>query len=120
MGRLDPANLNDKERKVLTLVEENPNSLVYFSANWCGACRTFKHEALDTLVADGEFERRGVKLIEVDNDECPTLSVACKVKSLPAVMVFRDGKHVDGFSGYQPRGDVLECLREHYPLPEEG
>jgi len=120
MGNEENQQLNGEEMNILRSAQNEPNLLLYFSANWCGACGTFKREVLDLLVAEGELKKRGIRLVEIDTDRHPNIVTACRVHDLPTVIFRKGDDHVDGFSGNRSYGEVRDCLREHYPLPGEG
>ena len=56
-------------------------------------------------------------LAKINADEQQGISQQLGVRSLPTVMVFKDGQPVDGFSGAQPETAVREMLQKHLPSP---
>src|SRR5438477_1934107 len=62
--------------------------LVDFTATWCGPCR-----ALAPIVEALAAENGGrLKVVKVDVDVCPAVAARYGVRSVPTVMVFRDGE----------------------------
>jgi putative thioredoxin len=57
-------------------------------------------------------------LAKVNADEQQMLAQQLGVRSLPTVMVIKDGQPVDGFSGAQPESAVREMLDKHVPSPQ--
>jgi thioredoxin 1 len=62
--------------------------LLDFSAVWCGPCR-----ALAPVVEKLADEFQGkVKVGKLDTDESPGVATRFQVRSIPTVIVFKDGK----------------------------
>jgi putative thioredoxin len=57
-------------------------------------------------------------LAKVNADEQQMLAQQLGVRSLPTVMVIKDGQPVDGFSGAQPESAVRDMLDKHVPSPQ--
>ncbi len=83
--------------------------LVDFWAPWCGPCRTLM-PMLERVV---DSMNGAVKLAKVNTDEEPMLSQMFGIRSLPTVVLFKDGKPVDGFMGAQPESVVRTLLAKH-------
>ncbi len=88
--------------------------LVDFWAAWCGPCKTLT-PILEKVVAgyDGK-----VKLAKVDTDAQMQLAAAFGIRSLPTVVLVKDGQMVDGFMGALPESAVREFLQRHIGAAE--
>ena len=80
--------------------------IVDFWAPWCGPCKTLK-PMLEKLV---EAEGGKVKLVKIDTDKQQGIAGQLRVRSIPAVFAFKDGKPVDMFVGAKPESAVKEFL----------
>jgi thioredoxin 2 len=72
--------------------------LVDLWAPWCGPCRMVS-PVLEQLATEMAGE---VKLVKVNADEAPRLSQRFEVRSIPTLMVFRNGQVVDKQIGAAP------------------
>lgn len=90
--------------------------LIDFWAEWCGPCKSLG-PLLEKVVND---HNGSVKLAKVDVDKEQQLAGMFGVRSIPTVVLVRDGQIVDGFTGALPEGEIREFLAKHVqPLPAE-
>ncbi len=90
--------------------------LVDFWATWCGPCKTLT-PLLEKLAADynGAFE-----LGKIDVDKEQQLAGYFGIRSVPTVMLVKNGQLVDGFPGALPETQLREFLTHHGVLPVEA
>lgn len=97
------------------LIDESFNRpvVVDFWADWCAPCKQ-----LMPLLEKLADEYAGAFLLaKINADEQQGISGQLGVRSLPTVMVFKDGQPVDGFAGAQPETAVRELLQKYLPSP---
>ncbi|WP_312373300.1 thioredoxin [Stutzerimonas nitrititolerans] len=87
--------------------------LVDFWAEWCAPCK-----ALMPLLAKITEEYQGELLLAKVNCDIEQEVVArFGVRSLPTVVLFKDGQPVDGFAGAQPEAAIRAMLEPHVQQP---
>jgi putative thioredoxin len=96
------------EAEVLQASLQTP-VLVDFWAEWCGPCKALG-PVLDKLADEyaGAF-----RLAKIDVDKEQALAGMFGVRSIPTVMLVKDGQIADGFAGALPEGQVREFLARH-------
>ena len=83
--------------------------LVDLWATWCGPCKTLG-PLLEKVVAD---YNGAVKLAKIDCDKEQMLAASFGVRSIPTVVLIRDGQLVDAFTGALPERAIREFLARH-------
>jgi thioredoxin 1 len=84
--------------------------MVDFWAEWCGPCRMIA-PTVDQLAT--EYEEKGLKVGKLNVDHNPQTSVRFAVRSIPAVLFFKDGQLVDLVIGAGPRAMYENTVLEH-------
>jgi thioredoxin 1 len=83
--------------------------LVDFWAAWCGPCRAIA-PTLDALATD--YAGR-VQIAKLDVDANQQTAIKYNVRSIPALIFFKDGKHVDTLIGAHPRPTLEAKINQH-------
>ncbi len=80
--------------------------LVDFWAAWCGPCRAVA-PVLEQIARDHAGR---VKVVKVDADRAMALAGRYRARSIPLLVVIRDGEEIDRFVGVQPRAAIESRL----------
>ena len=87
--------------------------LVDFWAEWCAPCK-----ALMPMLAKITEEYAGELLLaKVNCDIEQDIVMRFGIRSLPTVVLFKNGQPVDGFAGAQPEAAIREMLKPHVAEP---
>ena len=82
--------------------------VVDFWAEWCGPCRMIG-PALEEIAS--EMNGR-VKIAKVNVDENPGIASQFGIRSIPTLMLFKDGKLAGQKVGAAPKGDLTKWIQE--------
>jgi len=83
--------------------------LVDFWASWCGPCKVIG-PLLDQLA--GELSGQAT-IAKVNVDENGDLSARFGIRSIPTLLVFRDGRLVDQTVGALPKEHLRDLVQKH-------
>ena len=83
--------------------------LVDFWAEWCGPCRAIA-PILEQLATSYEGRMRVAK-VDVDQNQKTTMRF--NVRSIPALLFFKDGKHVDTVIGMMQKAPLEARIAKH-------
>ncbi len=87
--------------------------LVDFWAEWCAPCKAL----MPMLQQIAESYQGELLLAKVDCDAEQDIVARFGIRSLPTVVLFKDGQPVDGFAGAQPESAVRAMLEPHVQMP---
>ena len=77
--------------------------VVDFFAEWCGPCKM-----LGPVFDDLSKEMTDVKFGKVNTEDNPTLAKEYEVRSIPYILIFKDGKQVKEIIGFKAK-DALKA-----------
>jgi len=111
VGRQAPAfALNDVSGRRVSLAGLKGRVVVLdFWATWCGPCQIIA-PVLDQLAKDYAGKMRVTKL---DVDANPRISARFNIRSIPALLFFKDGKHIDTVIGAVPKPTIETKIQHH-------
>jgi len=77
-----------------------------FYADWCGPCR-----ALSPTIEKVAKEYEGkLSLVKVDCDECEDLSRDMEIKSIPTIIIMKDGEQIGKNVGYMTETQLKKFI----------
>jgi thioredoxin 2 len=89
------------------VLRETIPTAVDFWAPWCGPCRM-----MGPILNDIAKQYAGrIKVVKINSDENPSLSMRYGIQGIPTLLLFRDGKEVDRLIGAAPKSQILRFLR---------
>jgi len=101
----EPFAVDDKSFDEVVLGAKTP-VMVDFWAPWCGPCR-----ALAPTVEELAEEYQGkVTFAKVNVDENPKVASRYSIRSIPTLLVFKDGKPMAQVVGLRPKSELKQHL----------
>ncbi len=80
--------------------------LVDFWATWCGPCHM-----VAPIVSDLSVTHEGkLKVAKVDVDACQKTAIRFNIRSIPTLLLFKDGRVVDQIVGAQPKAKIVAAV----------
>jgi thioredoxin len=102
---MKPVTLTDDNFEQEVLKSDKP-VLIDFWATWCGPCRAIA-PIVEELVTEYEGKAKIGKL-DVDNNQ--QTSIKYGVRSIPTILIFRDGKIKETIIGAVPKIHIVQKL----------
>ena len=99
-------NVIEANDKTFTAEVQSGYSIVDFWAVWCGPCRAFAptFEELSDQFADQ------VKFVKVNVDYSPQTAQFYQIRSIPTLILFKDGKQVEKWIGGRSKDDLRALI----------
>lgn len=97
--------INDSNFKSEVIDSQMP-VLVDFWAPWCGPCRMVA-PILEELAK--EYDGK-VKVVKLNIDENPNTATEFGVRSIPTLILFKDGKEFEKTVGVQPKESLKQMV----------
>ena len=90
------------------VIKSQKPTIVDFWAEWCGPCKAIG-PSLEQL---SEEMTNKLKIVKINVDENPSTSQAYGIRSIPALMIFKDGQKISEKMGALPKSALESWVNE--------
>jgi thioredoxin 1 len=89
------------------IIGDSKPTLVDFFAEWCGPCKTIKPILEEVKTEMGAK----ANIIKIDVDKNQSASQVYQIRSVPTLIIFKEGKPVWRQSGVVPKQELVRLLK---------
>ena len=104
MTAIKNCNENDFDKEVL---KSNLPVIVDFWAEWCGPCKMLT-PILEELSNEMKNE---INVVKVNLDENQDLAMKYSIRSIPSLLLFKEGNLIDTKVGLLPKNEIVTWLK---------
>lgn len=92
-----------------SIINSDKPVLVDFFADWCGPCKMLSPILKNVKETLGE----SIKIVKINVDKNELLASKYKVRGVPTMILFKDGKQVWRQSGVLQKNEILTLIKQH-------
>ncbi|ODS04398.1 thioredoxin TrxC [Vibrio scophthalmi] len=105
---LDGAPIEGTELNLNTLLNSEQPVVIDFWAPWCNPCVGFAPVFSDVAQA----QSGKIRFVKIDTEAQQNLAMQYQIRSIPTVMVFKNGQRVDFINGALPKSQFEQWLAQ--------
>lgn len=94
------------KRSFKTIINSDTPVLVDFYAHWCGPCKTLAPILKQVKAELGD----AIKIVKIDVDKNQSVAAKYQIRSVPTMLLFKNGKQVWKQSGVLQKNDIITVI----------
>ncbi|MFM1772717.1 MAG: thioredoxin [Bacteroidota bacterium] len=91
------------------IIQSDKPVLIDFFATWCGPCK-YQAPILEAVASEIREEAR---IIKIDIDRNQAVAAQYGVRSVPTLMIFKNGEVMWREAGVKEKNDILSLLKQY-------
>ena len=99
----------DDDKFKTEVLEQNGLVIVDFWAEWCAPCHMIT--PILEKISEEFDERISIKKINVDENQMTAAEFG--IRSIPTLILFKDGKAVEQLIGVRPKEEIKRIIEKH-------
>jgi thioredoxin 1 len=107
MNNTNIIKINDDNYQAI--LSKNKNVLVDFYATWCGPCKMI-NPVLELVASDKTLK---TVIAKVNVDESPEFSSLMKIRAVPSIFFFKNGKSLGRFSDQPTHKNIIQFIKNN-------
>ena len=96
----------------------NEIKILDFYADWCAPCKILA-PTLERAVKDLQVTIPSLELVKINTDKAPETATQYGVKTIPTLVLLKDGAEVSRKMGVQSLNDLKSWITEYLPRTAE-
>jgi thioredoxin 1 len=92
-----------------SIIQSDKPVLIDFFAEWCGPCKSMAPILKEVKDKVGN----SAQIIKIDVDKNPKLSAKYGIRSVPTLMIFKNGKEMWKKSGVFPSNQLVNLINQY-------
>ena len=95
--------------RFVNIINSEKPVLVDFYADWCGPCKQ-----MPTILKEVKSELKdNIRIIKVDVDKNPVIATRFQIRSIPTVIIFKNGQPCWTGVGLHTANELTSVLKQH-------
>ena len=82
-------------------------TLIDFYAIWCGPCQMLEKVLVEVS------NNSNCKIVRIDVDDYPEFGSKFKIRGLPTLILFKEGKIMETLNGFKTFDEIMEKINLH-------
>jgi thioredoxin 1 len=96
------------EKNITDVLKNNEITLLQFSAEWCGPCKTLT--PIIKALSEDNTDKTNIGIGKIDVDECGEVAKSYGIRNIPTLLLFKDGEISERMVGVISKSDLQKKI----------